>query len=438
MGSSERLNDRDDMKYLLFQIVFSFLLWTNHYAYAIQDKSAPMQEMVYEEQFRSMLIYPEGNLPQARLEPAISTVGASNLWLEFDELADVFDNYFVSFVHCNSNWVPSGLFDMDYLDEYNEFPIRDYNFSRSTMVNYVHYRFRLPSFKRSGNYLLQVYRNRDKKQMVFTRRFMITENSVSVNARSTFSEGVDQRDTHQQLQFTVAYNNLDLNNPMNEVKIVLRQNQRWDNTVEGLKPFRVDVGNKILDYRGFDLKNNFPGGNEYRFFDARTLMNRGQNVLRLEKDPNFMIAILGQDEPRQSVAYSETLDLNGRSLYENRDPGGNMRDPDYILAEFFLSTPPVEGEVVLVGTLTDFGSFPESRMTYSAEAGGYLTSVFVKQGWHDYLYEVRGSRLPSWYLEGSHFETENRYEIFVYYRPIGERGDRLIGYQKIMANNRRN
>lgn len=423
----------------LVQIAGTLLLVASTWcSFAQQNANADTQERVYEEQFRSMVVYPEGNLPQARLEPAVSTVGATNLWLEFDELADVFDNYFVSFVHCNADWTPSGLFDIDFLAEFNEFPIRDYRFSQSTMVNYVQYRFRLPAFKRSGNYLLQVYRNRDKKQMVFTRRFMITENTVNVSGRATFSEGVDQRNTHQQLQFTIGYNGIDLNNPMKEVKIVLRQNQRWDNAEGGLEPFRVDVGNKILDYRGFDLKNNFPGGNEYRFFDARTLVNRGQNVLRLEQDPNFMIAILGKDQPRKSVAYSETLDLNGNFLFENRDPGGNMRDPDYLLAEFFLESSPMDGEVVLVGALTDFGQFPESTMRYDEEAGGYLTSVFVKQGWHDYLYELRESDLPAWQLEGSHFETENLYEIFVYYRPIGERGDRLIGYRKINANSRRN
>jgi hypothetical protein len=397
-----------------------------------------LKEQVFEEQFRSIVIYPEGNLPQARLEPAVMNVGAQNLILEFDEIADVFDNYFVSFVHCNADWTASGLFDMDILGEFNEFPIRDYRFSQSTIVNYVQYRYRLPALRRSGNYLLQVYRDRNKNQMVFTRRFMVTENSVQVAGNVTFSEGVNQRNTHQQVQFTVNHSGLDLNNPMREVKIVLRQNQRWDNAIKGLEPFRVDASRRVLDYRGFDLKNNFPGGNEYRFFDARTLVNRGQNVVRLERDPNFIIAVLGQDKPRGTQAYSETLDLNGQFLFENRDPGGNQRDPDYILAEFFLASEPLQGEVHLLGALTDFGAYPESQMIYDAEAGGYLTSVFVKQGWHDYKYEIRGGRLPAHAIEGTHFETENLYEILVYYRPIGERGDRLIGYQKILANSRRN
>ena len=36
--------------------------------------------------------------------------------------------------------------------------------------------------------------------------------------------------------------------------------------------------------------------------------------------------------------------------------------------------------------------------------------------------------------EGSFFETENEYTITAYYRPMGERYDRLIGYKTISSN----
>lgn len=406
---------------------------------AQNNRQQVMEEKVFEPQFRSIVIYPEGTLPQARLEPPVMALnGGRRLVLEFDELANVFDNYFVSFVHCNRDWTPSGLFDMDILDVFNEFPIRDYRFSRNTMVNYVSYRFAIPQLKRSGNYLVQVYRERDKKQMVLTRRMVVTENMVGVAGRVTFSEGVEQRNTHQQVAFTIQHPAFDLNNPMQEVNVVVKQNLRWDNARTDLKPFRIDAGRRVLDYGNFDLRNNFPGGNEFRFFDTRTLAVQGQNVVKLERDPNFMIAVIGRDRPRSGVAYSETLDLNGNFLFENRDPGNATRDPDYVLAEFFLESPKIEGKVILMGALTDYGRFEEAEMQHDAQAGGYTTSVFVKQGWHDYKYEVIGANQLPFILEGTFFETENLYEIIVYYRPIGERGDRVIGYQKLEANRRRN
>jgi hypothetical protein len=32
-------------------------------------------------------------------------------------------------------------------------------------------------------------------------------------------------------------------------------------------------------------------------------------------------------------------------------------------------------------------------------------------------------------IEGSHFETENDYQLLVYYRPVTARWDELVGYR---------
>ena len=38
-------------------------------------------------------------------------------------------------------------------------------------------------------------------------------------------------------------------------------------------------------------------------------------------------------------------------------------------------------------------------------------------------------------IEGSHYETRNDYHIYVYYRPIGEVYDQLIGFLKTSSKN---
>ena len=40
-------------------------------------------------------------------------------------------------------------------------------------------------------------------------------------------------------------------------------------------------------------------------------------------------------------------------------------------------------------------------------------------------------------LEGTHFQTENEYEVFIYYRDMGSRYDELIGYTVVNPNKRR-
>ena len=61
--------------------------------------------------------------------------------------------------------------------------------------------------------------------------------------------------------------------------------------------------------------------------------------------------------------------------------------------------------------------------------------MLLKQGWYNYIYYMPESEDP-YYYEGSYFQTENLYEIFVYYRPIGALADQLVGYSNITHNRR--
>ena len=63
----------------------------------------------------------------------------------------------------------------------------------------------------------------------------------------------------------------------------------------------------------------------------------------------------------------------------------------------------------------------------------YKGTVLLKQGYYSYQYllmkdDGTTSFLPS---EGSFYQTENAYQGFVYYKGVGERTYRLVGYQQI-------
>jgi hypothetical protein len=75
-------------------------------------------------------------------------------------------------------------------------------------------------------------------------------------------------------------------------------------------------------------------------------------------------------------------------------------------------------------------------MQYDSTHGLYAAKVLLKQGWYDYQYFVKSKKLPPYYFEGSHFETENYYEIFVYNKPFQPRADLLIGYMRLDKNPR--
>jgi hypothetical protein len=77
-------------------------------------------------------------------------------------------------------------------------------------------------------------------------------------------------------------------------------------------------------------------------------------------------------------------------------------------------------------------------MQYNAEKGVYETSLFLKQGYYDYMYvtidQNDPKRIPSFAdTEGNIWETENEYMILVYYRPLGGRADELIGMTRLSS-----
>ena len=72
-------------------------------------------------------------------------------------------------------------------------------------------------------------------------------------------------------------------------------------------------------------------------------------------------------------------------------------------------------------------------MTYNASTGFYETSILLKQGFYNYMYFVKSPNLPYYYFEGSHQETQNRYEIFVYFREQGKIFDRIVGYRRFSS-----
>jgi hypothetical protein len=75
-------------------------------------------------------------------------------------------------------------------------------------------------------------------------------------------------------------------------------------------------------------------------------------------------------------------------------------------------------------------------MNYDETKKEYTGTAFLKQGWYDYQYFVKSASLPSYYFEGTHYETENDYEIFVYYRSFQPQADLLIGYIRLDENPR--
>ena len=404
-------------------------------------KTLEYVDKAYEANIRTVLLYPATGVIQDVVQsPVINIDENIPLVLEFDELLGEYDYYFMRLVHCNRDWQPSSIFDIDIVDGYNEFPINNYELSFNTRTQYIHYRAVVPRVKVPGNYLLVVYRGSNRDDVVLSQRFMAYRDMTDVAPTVGLSTGVIQRRVNQQIEFTVRYDRLEISSPLEQFYVMVRQNQRWDQTLADLRPTMVRESNKELEYRHFDLENNFKAGNEYRFFDLRTLNFNGQNVAKVELQPTYARAWLRRDIDRGAQAYAEYLDINGQFVVNNVETGPDTRhiESDYVFVNFFLAADaPITGDVHVYGALSNWQANADNKMVYDAVNKGYRAELELKQGWYNYTYLVKSNALPEHHFEGSHFETENQYEVFVYYRPIGGRGDLLAGYFNILYNNRR-
>lgn len=390
-----------------------------------------LSDYAYEPQILTIQLTPEGR----PLEPAVMQFGQAPLLLQFDDLIADRDQYYARIIHCNYDWTKSDLQDLDFMNVYNEFPINNNEFSVDTHIPYVHYWWQLPTVKIPGNYVVVVYRGSDKSDLVLSRRFIVYSNSTTFSNNGNVVGPSTIANVNQQINFTLGYNGINILNPLVDVHVVIRQNGRWDNMAMDVRPAFVREIEKEMEYRIFEDALMFKGGNEFRFFDLRSLNNPGRNVGTVNRMVKPYEVYIATDKPRTHEAYGQYNDLDGGFIIDNYDYR-DLAFANYAEVTFALASPRVDGEVYVTGAFTAWNLLPENLMEFDDARNLYTARVLLKQGWYDYQYVVKSKSLPTYYLEGSHFETENYYEIFVYNKPYQPRADVLIGYLRFEKNPR--
>lgn len=407
-----------------------------------QEEKYYYENAVFDENIKSVLMHREGfelSNPVLNINDEISLV------FKFDDLSGEPKNYYYTIIHCDADWKESFLIQEDYLDGFVENPLNDYENSFNTTFNYVNYRLFLPNedvqFKISGNYALLIYEDQDKEKVRITQRFHIVEPLTKI-------EGTVRRATldafqgeNQEVDFTVFHENLQINNPHEEVKVVVMQNNRWDNSIRGLKPLFIRDRALVYDY---NRENVFTAGNEFRYFDIRTNRVHGENVLSTDFFRPYFHKTLLTDEVRANKEYFSYEEMNGKFVVESQDREVEDFDLecDYTFVHFSLPLESilVGGSVNVFGALTGWNANKSNEMTWNFNTSRYELTLLLKQGYYNfqYVYVPQGASVADHKnIEGSFWETENDYQIFVYFRDLAGRYDRLVGYRILnSADNR--
>lgn len=424
------------MQKYLFLLSFSLMTLSIH-ATPIPDhsnqKDLIYEDRVYNPDIKTVNLYVNKGYLGAKIEPPVLNIHEPfQLMLEFDELYEDARYFQARIIHCNWDWTPSRLNSIEYLDVYNEFEISDYEYSINTKIPYTHYKFLLPRVLLPGNYLLVVYGRDEPDDLALSARFMVYDPLVKISPSVERSTGINERRTHQQIDFTLSYAGLEIFNPQSDIKVTIRKNQSWVSAISDLKPTMVRELDQFLEYRHFNLENNFYGGNEYRFFDLNSVRAPGRNVDRVIINDDRIDAFLYRDKSRGKEFYGMWDDYNGGYFISNIDGQDPTTEAEYVNVHFFLqSEEPLSSNVYIYGKLSHYNLLPQFKMRYDAELNGYLCDLLLKQGWYDYIYYTPEN---PWMLEGSHFETRNEYEILVYYMPQGKISEYLIGYIHFNTN----
>ncbi len=370
--------------------------------------------------------------------PILELNSGSVLNISFDELSHEARYYTYTVYHCNADWGISGLTSSQYLNGFTTSDIDDYELSYNTEQIYTHYRFSLPNddieLKLSGNYAVRIYEDGNEEKTVAWACFSVVEPKVFIDCNVRSNTEIEFNGRYQQLDIDLTTGGYAIRDAFSELKVVVRQNNRTDNAAYITRPTFVEQ-DKFRYINNKDLI--FEGGNEYRSFDILSEYILGEGVDQVDYKNGYYHATLFKSD-MLTEGYMSAQDANGQFVVNRENAEYNDTEADYMWVHFMLpmEVPFFDGGMYIGGDLTYNHLDKKSKMTYDFESKSYIHSLYLKQGGYNFQYWFApkgASKGTTQRSEGSYWETQNEYTIYVYHRAWGERYDRLIGYQSILA-----
>jgi hypothetical protein len=417
------------MKYPLFILLASLSCTT----------IGQIPDAVYSDRIKTVQLHPYGNQLGY---PIIRLNSADQLELHFDDLDGNVKNYSYTFQLCNVDWTPAMLSHFDFIKGFSQVRLNTYRISSIAFTRYTHYQAMIPDRNcvpsRSGNYILKVFLNGDTTKLILTKRMMVVQELSSIRAEIQQPFNGQLFRTHQKTQFRVNLNEqLNVVNAIQQIKVVIMQNNRWDNAVTDIRP--TFFSRNTLEY---NTENDcvFPAGKEWRWVDLRSFRLQSERIANARYSTTATEIFVKPETDRKEQRFNFYRDANGMFNIEASENINPFWQADYATVNFTFVPPGnavIAGQDVYVfGQLSNYNLTDATKMIFNPAKGVYESSLFLKQGYYDYCYATvdRNSRKRTASFditEGNLWETENNYTIFVYYRPLAGRADELIGVSTV-------
>jgi hypothetical protein len=397
-------------------------------------KAQPVSDMVVSPSIGSPQLYTAGNQMGY---PIIRLNSTDQLELQFDDLDGDVKNYSYTFQLCDEDWTPSSLSEFEYLKGFSQVRIEDYRNSSVALARYTHFHATLPDPNcmpiHSGNFLLKVFLDGDTSKLAFTRRFLVTNSKINIQSQLLQPLDYNLAQTHQHIIIKLNTQAVNPNNPLDQIRVDILQNYRWDNVIRNIKPnFYV---NNSLEYNN-DNDVVFEGGSEWRGVDLQSFRFQSDRVLTANYSKTGTDILLRPDGDRSALAYAYYGDLDGAFAIQTTESINVSYQGDYASVLFSFAPKDKNAfpdkDVYLLSRFTGGGLTDSTKMVFNPDNGRYERRFFLKMGYYSYSYvtvdKSDPDRKPSFaFTEGNHLETENEYMILVYYRGSSGKGDELVG-----------
>lgn len=397
--------------------------------------NAQMTEAVNLPNIKTAQLFPSGNQLGY---PVMSLNSGDRLELHFDDLDGNVKSYSYTYQLCNADWTPAMLSSFDFIKGFSYQRINTYRISSIAFTRYTHYSAVIPDNNcapsRSGNYILKVFMNGDTSKVAFTKRFLVIDNQASITAQIQQPFNADIFRTWQKIPFQVSLSDaLQVMNYLQQIKVVILQNNRWDNALINVKP--TFFSGKKLDFNTED-QIVMPGGKEWRWLDLRSFRLQSDRVAKANYTTRNTEIFVKPDVDRSQQRFVYYRDINGMYTIETTESINQYWQTDYATVHFTYVPPdnvPLQNkDLFLIGAMTNYNLNDSARMIFNSDTRVYEKTLFLKQGYYNYNYvtidQNDKKRAASYeFTEGNYWETENDYMILVYYRALAGRADELVG-----------
>ena len=404
-----------------------------------QDFDLPCGNLIYKHEVQTVLLYAGDNQLNDPIIPLEDMT--ERLTLSFDIVGGEGEVLNYTFIHCSHDWQPTDIQRIQYATGFDSDRLDDYAFSRNTLIEYVNYQLKFPKEDMmpliSGNYLLVVYGD-DLSDVYFTRRFMVVDEKAFISASvPRYPDDLSLTDTHHQLDVKVNVTNYLTGNTQQFSYLTIRQNGRWDNAAEGLKPTYV-----YPDYISYEHhpQTVFEGVNQFRRFDISNFYFQSENLAHIrQNDESFEIDIT-TCEARARKPYVSYDDIHGEKfIYVEDENLDDFTEADYARVNFFFKceAPFTHEDLYILGAINDWCFNERNKMTYNYQLHGYTCSMMLKQGYYNFMFAAVNRDTHEVVTEltaGNHWDTNNVYKLYFYYYNSNKGYDELMGYTTINSH----